>query len=601
MISAPSRQLLLNGNKTKFMNKIRVSFLIVFILTLSSNVFAQNEYEDKYNRGKQLYESGKYDLSMEVLKPLTSSVEKNKYAEYAHYFYSLSALKAGRFMDANQMLTQLTKRYPEWDKINEVYYLWANVAFEEGNYRSAIKHTNKVSGSKNLKEDVASLKTNYFRKINPIDTLIALQQQYPDDVLLAKSLAERLSASRQNEKDKMLLQYLVQEYKLDAAKFVRPKKASVKKDVYHVAVLFPFMVESLDPEKMNRPNQFVLDMYEGIRLAVDSLKKENINIKLFAYETEKDTAKFSKLLKLPELKSMDLIIGPVFSMHNEMLADFAKANQINVLNPLATTSGLIRNNDFVYLYQPTNETQAHKLASFVSKADTLKKNVIIMFGETYKDSVLAYNYRDTLLKKDFKVVNFLKVSKLNTKEIKHILEDSIKLTKINHIFVPVADQVVAATVISAMDIMKQDVPVFTYSEWLSYQLLTFDQLERRKVHFLMPEFVNYDDPNVKRFRKAYVSRNDVFPTTFSYQGFDMMLNFGRSLGKYGNMFNDEVRRCGLMKGSILAGMDFSCANSNQVVPITKFENFQLKPVYGESIVEGTFDIIKDDGKKRIGR
>src|SRR5690606_30410614 len=103
-----------------------------------------------------------------------------------------------------------------------------------------------------------------------------------------------------DEKDVMLLNYLIQEFKIDREKLAGPGIKSIKKAEYNVAVMFPFMTDKLPTDNSNRPNQFLLDMYQGIRIAADSLNKTGEKIKLFAFDTEKDPEKFKALLKDPE-------------------------------------------------------------------------------------------------------------------------------------------------------------------------------------------------------------------------------------------------------------------------------------------------------------
>ncbi|WMJ75057.1 ABC transporter substrate-binding protein [Cytophagaceae bacterium ABcell3] len=561
------------------MKKLKFFLPLLFSVVLSvTTVNAQDEYGEKYLHGKNLYEEGKYTLAMELLKPLTSPADGNKYTEYAHYFYALSAFKSKQYDEARQMLLQLTTRYPNWNKRNEAYYLLANTAFEQGKLHQAMEFAEKAASSKQMRPDLENMKTYYFRKVKSLDTLIDLQRKYDEELSLAVVLVERLSGPFIGEKEYMLREYLMQEFKLDRSIIARPKKVSEKKDVYNVAVLFPFMVKNLDPEKSGRPNQFVLDMYEGMRIAVDSLKEQGVNIKLHAYDTDKDTAKFSALLDKPEMKKMDLIVGPVYSSHNEILAEFAWKNQINVVNPFANSNSLIENNNYVYLFQPSVETQAFKIAGYVGKADTARNNAIILYGESVKDSLLAHAYRDTIERMDYEIAAFRKVKKSSVKDIKELLGDSLLMTKVSHLFVPSSEQIVAATVVSSLDVLRMDIPVIGYAEWLNVQLMSFDQLERRQVHFIMPEYMDYGSKKVKKFKKAYVKKMDIYPSSYAFQGYELMSAFGNYLGKYGNMFNEDLQKCGRTDGKVMGAVDFSCSNSNQVVPLIKFQNSFLGPV-----------------------
>src|SRR6478752_5164435 len=99
--------------------------LIIFISLIfcSQVTSAQNDFQAKYDLGKEYYKKGKYAPAMELFKPLTVDQDDNKFLQHAHYYYSLSALKAGSLNDAYTMIRQLIYNYPDWHNIEEAYYL----------------------------------------------------------------------------------------------------------------------------------------------------------------------------------------------------------------------------------------------------------------------------------------------------------------------------------------------------------------------------------------------------------------------------------------------------------------------------------------------
>src|SRR6478735_9004993 len=111
--------------------------IFVFVLLLSSlslQALAGDEFESKFMTGRDFYNQGKYTAAMEVLLPITKDEPENRFVEYAHYYYALSAFKAGMFSEGKTMLIQLNYRYPNWEKIQEARYLNANIYFEEGHF-----------------------------------------------------------------------------------------------------------------------------------------------------------------------------------------------------------------------------------------------------------------------------------------------------------------------------------------------------------------------------------------------------------------------------------------------------------------------------------
>ena len=125
--------------------------------------------------------------------------------------------------------------------------------------------------------------------------------------------------------------------------FCNPEYPNMRK-VFKVALMIPFYLEqadSLDKEHFLKtenedfmPFRF-LGFYEGALMAADSLKKQGMNIKLYVYDVDDDPAKIFSLLQNPELKEMDLIIGPFLNKSFDQVARFAGRNQIPIVNPLS--------------------------------------------------------------------------------------------------------------------------------------------------------------------------------------------------------------------------------------------------------------------------
>jgi hypothetical protein len=553
------------------MGFLKYIFCILLLFAVFNNGICQSaEFQAKYFGGKDLLKAGKYKEAMDQFMPLTSEAEGNPFVQYAHYYYSQAALKAGLFSEGILMLKQLVAKYPSWEKMDEANYLYSNILFEQKKYKEGVSYLAGLK--KDLKEDADKMEEYYLKNV-PADSLIRLNKIYPSDAVIGRILADKLATSN-DEKDKMLFEYLVQDFRLDKSKYNTGRKTALK-SAYNVAVLFPFMVRELDPESTNRPNQFVLDMYEGMRIAVDSLKRNGANINLYAYDTEKEIAKLKSVLDLPELASMDMIIGPVYPAHNSLVAEFALKNQIIVINPLSGNSKILENNPYQFLFQSSIENQAEATALYAkenfSNPDP-KNNVMIFFGGDNKDSLLALKYKELAEANNF-IVKIFEKGKPARAQL--LLSDSINLKSYSHIFIASSDITFAANAISALEVSQKSIPVMVKSEWLQYKNLSFEQLERRNVHFIHQDYMRYDDQSVRDFKKAFFIRDNIYPSIFAYQGYDLMILFGKALNLYGNYFKDPLQRAGFIPGKIFPGYDYSGSASNKFVPVTKFQDREL--------------------------
>ncbi len=187
-----------------------------------------------------------------------------------------------------------------------------------------------------------------------------LRDAYPKDETIARTLATALSKDLNNPANKTLLETLIRQHNFESTDFIPEAPKTFYKDVYSVSVMLPFMVNTLDPTPSRKKNQIVLDLYEGMKLAVDTLEKQGIKISMRAYDTERSSEKIKTILGTNELKNTDLVIGPFFSEENKYIQEFAMEQKVNVFNPLTNNSDFTGTNPYAFLYQPSNETLGKK-------------------------------------------------------------------------------------------------------------------------------------------------------------------------------------------------------------------------------------------------
>ncbi len=562
------------------MNHSLLKIFTTFIITLNTCLVAvgKEDHEAQFNKGKQLFLQTKYAEAMSTFMPLTQESKGNKYVEVSQYYYALSAFKDKKMQDAYYMLLQLTQKYSKWDNIEEAYYLAGAVSFELKKYRYGLNFLK--DRNQKLETDINAMKAYYLSKVQPLDTIIALQKAYIKDFTIAQVLSTRLQQTKPiNEKQNMLLQYLVQEYKVVIN---TPSKATSDiKATYNVAALFPLMVGAGDFDSYTKNNSYITDLYLGMKEALDTLKKEGIDINLYAYDTEKDNNKLATLLQNPELRNLDLIVGPLLPNQGAAVSAYAKQNMVSVLNPISNNSKLCDNNEFVYLFQPSLQAQAGQAAQLVKKKWVTKDKTkaAIYYGESARDSLLAKYYKDSLMAQKISVPIFEKLKKDKLYKLSSTLSDSNKLRGYTHIFVASNEEIIAATVISALEKSMNSIPVITRAEWLQLPSLGFEQLQKRNIHFIYPEFIDYfNNPLVKQFKENFAINYHSLPSQYVYMGYDLMYTFAHVMKENGNNLKMAFSKPSKMKGIFMPNFNFTNSNTNLYMPIVKFEDMQLKVV-----------------------
>jgi ABC-type branched-subunit amino acid transport system substrate-binding protein len=124
-------------------------------------------------------------------------------------------------------------------------------------------------------------------------------------------------------------------------------------NMIRLAFLLPL---NLDATTQQNNNARFVDFYAGSLLAIRKAKENNFSLEIFTYDTEKSDEKLQDILSKPEMKSVDLIIGPAYSNQISLISDFAKENKINVLIPFSSKVYELSVNPYLLQFNP-NDTQ----------------------------------------------------------------------------------------------------------------------------------------------------------------------------------------------------------------------------------------------------
>lgn len=570
--------------------------IVWLLLWVSTTINAQSDQAGQFSRAKGFFKNGRYNLAMEAFQPLVQSQKPNDYTIYASYYYAIAAYREGYVPMAKNMFLQVKQKYPRWNKIDEVHLWLASIYFENGDYRQALREVQDID-SRKLEDLAARLKKYHLYQIEEIDDLNGLQSYFPEDEVLAEVLVSKLAAQPLVNQDRKLLNELIEEFDFDRRAFnVVQVSEPVFKDSYKVAVLFPFMVDRLEPNTRKKVNQVVLDLYEGIKLAADSLQGQGLDIELYAYDTETDSATTAEIVAQHELKSMDLIIGPLFEKPIRVVNDFSYKNQINMINPLSTSAENIGNNPFSFLFHPSNESIGRKAAKYVAE-NSVRKTGVIFYSDNPNDSAMAYAYKEEIGAAGFKILETRGLAKENTRAVLDILliegskittvnarnEDqlTIPLDSLGHIFVASNEELISSKVITAVETRGDDILVVGSAGWLEHAVIDYNVYARLGVVLYAPNYINVNSDNYSAFRDAYVRKHRKAPVEVVEDGYDLMMLVGSSLEKYGKYFQLGWNDSGNIDGYISTGYNFSNSNDNKLAPLLKFNG------------DGTSEIIRE--------
>lgn len=563
----------------------RITALFMLLSTLG---VAQVNYQQQYTNAKNLFKEGKYNLAMESFKAIIPYDKNNTFSEYASFYYSISAYNQGYKSVARDMFNQIKQLYPTWDQLNEVNLWLARIHFENKEYFQALNVLQSIRDQK-LETDINALKRFGFSGVEDVDLLKRLHEDYPKDAIIGERLAAVLANDINSETDKELLEKLISTFKLKRDEYIEATPETVYKDTYSVSLLFPFLVNSLDPSPSRKRNQFVLDLYEGMKLAVDTLAKQGIKISLRAYDTERNPDKIKSILGRDELKATDLIVGPLFQEENALVQDFSRLYRINLFNPVSNNFDLVRENPNGFLFQPSLETLGEQSAYMLDRQLTNKKCMIFL-GDTRRDSTLAMSFIEAAKATNLKIIQIEKFSRESSGRILSILAtpteyDEFKYPKqftlpkdsLGCVFVASDDPLIYSKVISSVTTRGDGVTIVGNETWLD-QTTDYEKFQSLNILMTAPTFTYTDRPAYVAFQKKFIRTHGRTPGIASQNyakiGYDFMLFAGTMLKKHGVYFQNGFSR-GIIPGFLFFGYDFRYNRNNQLVNFIRVKEGEL--------------------------
>ena len=334
-----------------------------------------------------------------------------------------------------------------------------------------------------------------------------------------------------------------------------------KKEIVNVAVLLPFMLS----QKEDTKSALYLEYYQGFLLAVDSLKKRGASIDVYAFDTEGKGSTLDRILAKPEMKSMDLIIGPADNNLIQKTAAFALKNEINMVNAFSLKNDEASHNAHVL---QTNIPHSYLYAE--ASAELIRQ-----FGN--KKIIFLLDDDSSNEKKDF--INEVKLG-LQQKNIPfeniHISSDP-QLVVFKNSLPENSDVLIISNsstknsvgkIVAPLTKLKDErsdlsITLFGYPEWQTYTKEYLNNFYKLNTVIFTRFYTNPTDHNWKEFQEKfyYWYNKDMINANPKYGllGFDTGMYFLNALKRYGKKFENYLEN--LESSSIQTDFKFQRINN----------------------------------------
>ncbi|MDR1171831.1 MAG: LysM peptidoglycan-binding domain-containing protein [Bacteroidales bacterium] len=289
-----------------------------------------------------------------------------------------------------------------------------------------------------------------------------------------------------------------------------------------------------------------LEFYEGALLAIDSLKKQGLNAKVFVFDTMRDTVKMAQLLRSPAMKDMDLIIGPFGTDMVNQVRSFAGENRIYYVSPTAINAASLKNNPYLVQVNAGEINAINPVVDYLSKQTDIHVTLIGNNSETDQALFSAYqNKLGTVFADSSFTVHRMRLDSLQ--QPGHYL----KKKRMNVVIIPSADEAFVNAVTGQLHTSSHSFRINLYglAGWTKFVNLDPEYLHTLEFRYATAFYVDYNKPEVQRFLQQFRKMYDTEPTMltgyggissyayqFAFLGYDITCYFGTAVRKYGKDF-----------------------------------------------------------------
>ena len=332
-----------------------------------------------------------------------------------------------------------------------------------------------------------------------------------------------------------------------------------------VALLLPFMTN--ETTQSSATSRFV-EYYEGLLLAVDSLRNMGTSIELSVYDTGNGTKKVKEILKEDALSNANLIIGAVQNDQIGLIADFAQKHKIKYVIPFTSKNDDVLSNANVYQVNTPHSYLYSKAAQ--AGCDLFSDYNIILVNIKDKEEKPEFikAFKTEMQQRDipFKEVTYkgdtfatdIEAAMVRDKR-NVVLPTSASLDAVNKIKAPLR-------MLSELKEEEKEpymVNLFGYPEWQTYTRECLEDFYALNTYIYSNFYADNLSPEVHSFYSDYknwYSKNliNTFPK-YGILGFDTGMYFLGAINKYGSNFENNLDK--IHYKSIQTGFDFHRVNN----------------------------------------
>lgn len=324
--------------------------------------------------------------------------------------------------------------------------------------------------------------------------------------------------------------------------------AQFDKKVIKIGLFTPLHLDkSFDSTGKNllKPNEFPrqaisgLEVYEGAYMAVDSLNKNGIRVRMKVFDTQSESGSISKCVEKSEFEDLDIIFGHGNLSEIQQLSVIANEYKLPFVNiNLPNNKGIV-NSPFTYVANPTLETHMSFLVQKINQK-WANQNILWIRRNSPTDEILEKTFDEKNAKSGLPSIP-KKTLGVDPQFKWNSLVNDIDTTKNNIIVIGSLDN---GFIVNFLNTFA------TYPKKGLIQLVGMPNIELIReiqqpkfstlpIYYTSPIYIPANHTWAKNFSAYFKSKIYTNPSLSAYKGFELIYYFTSLYSKYGRIEMNE--------------------------------------------------------------
>ncbi len=486
---------------------------ILFSLNLSfSQVVSEKEINARFNNSLALFDSGKYEESLDSLSKFLTDYKYNSKTTAAEFFKAKIHLELKQLNQFKFTADQFLELYPGSNYVDEIRLLMTKYYLEIANYYNAFKEIlfiiEKTSSylyeqkAKKIGEGIAAKYINETQLEKLYTSFTSLRVK--PYILLQQGkylIRNGDSYNAQNTFEELIRSYPESDEYNEAVKLLDYSYTPVSANTI-IGVMLPLERNSLG----QYTSQSAIEILEGIKYAVDEFNKSRSDkVGLIIRDTKKDLNEIKNIRdEFVSLNSIVAILGPIFSNEVRVTLQEFDEYDIPIISPTATDDDLTSISHNFFQANPSFSVRGRLMAQYLFYSENRRVMSVMNSIDAYSPILAASfisEFEDLggrVLKRESYKNNYTDFSS----PVSQIYSDSLV---IEGIYIPLSDNSVTPFILSELIKYAIKIPIYGNQDWFTAKGFETASGVSDNLTFTSDNFIDFNSEVFKNFSDRFGS------------------------------------------------------------------------------------------------